>query len=260
MLKNIYEENFPKSKKIILDNILSEEDTSNAKYFNSGGWNNNTEYTILIPNHKVYYVYVSNKNTIYQQLVYDYKTIELAPKGGDIYDDSYLKAKNGKWKSFETEIFNPKMPEGKYLVFTKVVTEKGKVFFSDIDTLNYEKPKVKIKNEITNLDVLANDVDIYFRYNIEATGDPRTAIEYVITDFNSQTVTFKKASYDNGFEYECTKKYIDNTLQLFYKKNIRGEDYDPKKPLITIYKKNNTYYAISPLIEEGKTIKLNTKH
>lgn len=143
--------------------------------------------------------------------------------------------------------------------FTKVVTDKGKVFFSNIDIINYEKPNVKGKNGITNLDALANDTAIYFSYNIEATGDPRTAIEYVIEDSNSQTI-FKKESYDNDFEYECTKKYIDNTLQLFHKKTFRGEDYNPKKPLITIYKKNNAYYAISPLIEEGNPIKLNTKH
>lgn len=143
-LKEIYEKIFPKNTKLELDNILSEED--DMKYFNSGGWNNNTKHTILMTKHKVYYIFVSEKNKRYQQLVFSNNDNDWSiPKNGQIiYDDSYLKFKDGHWETFGKIVFNPKMAEGKYLVFTKVITEKGNTFFSNvIDTINYKKPLKK---------------------------------------------------------------------------------------------------------------------
>ena len=116
--------------------------------------------------------------------------------------------------------------------------------------------KISIPYNLGKNNSSIDDLDVFFSYYIEPDGDPRTAITYIIENFDSTTTIFKKESYDNAFEYECTKQKKDSILSIYYKTTISGEDYNSNEPLIRIYNKNNIYYAISPIIENGKEIKL----
>ncbi len=151
-LKKIYKAHFPKVKAITLDNLLSEY---NETYLNSGGWQNNTTSVVYTPKLKIYYIYVSNKNQMYHQFIFSEDKNEIIVENNPPLDDNDAVAKDGKWKIFcqckefdsadnlDSEmyipIFHPDMVEGKYLYFVKAVTEKGNVFFSDIELLNYKK-------------------------------------------------------------------------------------------------------------------------
>lgn len=156
-LKKIYQTKFPTSKLIKIHNLLGEikggySGEKDINYVNSGGWENNSTFTIEPLTHDVYYVYVSSTNTIYQQLIYKDKKFEiLKPNAQTVYDDDDVKIINKKQvvisgrdnndnKTY-SEIFHPNMSEGKYLHFVKVVTKEGNIFFSDIQILNCMRVK-----------------------------------------------------------------------------------------------------------------------
>lgn len=101
-----------------------------------------------------------------------------------------------------------------------------------------------------------NYKDGIYSFHVEPTGDLRTAISYYIEMQYDSEIIFKRESYSNTFNYKCSKIKTDNSIKLFHKTTIEGEDPDSNKPLITIFKKDAKYYAISPLIEDGKEVEL----
>lgn len=150
-LKKVYQQIIPLSEPVVLNNILSEySDLKEKRYDNSGGWENNSNYTVEIPHLTLYYVYVSKTNTVYKQKIYDTDYTEyIEANNATIYDDGFVKIVNNKYVVISkeddfgnveyAEIFNPEMQEGKYLYFVEVVTENRNVFFSDIEIINCKK-------------------------------------------------------------------------------------------------------------------------
>lgn len=158
-------------------------------------------------------------------------------------------------------------------------TQKNNIYKVEFINMGYETivfVKLKLINKvytITNItgDLEEADVDIVlsqlrshkydfykFKYFIEPWGDPRTGISFYVENFDEDMAVLGKGSYDEVFAYLCTKKETGNGLELYYKEPLKYEAYtgDTSKPLITIYKKGEDFYATSPLIEDGKEIKL----
>jgi len=109
------------------------------------------------------------------------------------------------------------------------------------------------KNYISNTNKY--DFDL-LNYIMNSHGD-RTQITFSLEDYSNRVI-FTKGSYDENFEYFCLKKKTDKGLELYYKEDSKYDEYigDKNKPLITIYKKGEDFYAKSPLIKDGKEIKL----
>jgi len=140
--------------------------------------------------------------------------------------------------------------------------------------------KVKLINGDYKITNLSNDFDdvskelvlpefmtdeYYFEslsYYIEPTGESKTGIVFKVEeDFEGRGIIFSKnQAFGDYFEYLCAKKQTKRGLEIYHKENIGLEEHkykgDTSKPLITIYKKGEDFYATSPLIEEGKEIKL----
>lgn len=99
-------------------------------------------------------------------------------------------------------------------------------------------------------------------YYIEPTGESKTGIVFKVEeDFEGRGIIFSKnQAFGDYFEYLCTKKNTKRGLEIYHKKNIGLEEHeykgDTSKPLITIYKKGEDFYARSILIENGKEVKL----
>ncbi|TPN85858.1 hypothetical protein [Aquimarina algicola] len=88
--------------------------------------------------------------------------------------------------------------------------------------------------------------------------NPRTALIYRIEYIDNDIVVINMDSHNDSFEYELLQKKSQNDVELYYKKNTGIKEYtgDISKPLMRIYKKGDDFYAISPLIEDGKEVKL----
>ena len=140
--------------------------------------------------------------------------------------------------------------------------------------------KVKLVNDDYKITNLSEDFDdaskdlvlpefmtdeYYFEslsYYIEPTGESKTGIVFKVEeDFEGRGIIFSKnQAFGDYFKYLCTKTHKKKGLEIYHKKNIGLEEHeykgDTNKPLITIYKKGEDFYATSPLIEDGKEIKL----
>jgi len=155
-----------------------------------------------------------------------------------------------------------------------------KVTFINMASETVMFAKVKLFNEsykITNLsedfynaskDIVLPEFmtdEYYFEslsYYIEPTGESKTGVVFKVEeDFEGRGIVFEKyQAFGDGFEYLCSKTQIKGQLEIYHKKNLGAEEYeysgDSSKPLIIIYKKGDYFYAKSPLIEDGKQVKL----
>ncbi len=140
------------------------------------------------------------------------------------------------------------------------------------ETILYSKVKLidgvyKITNIVRDanqaIDIILSELKqneydfVFLKYNTDP-DDPHFSTIYTIENFDSNTAIFQKVGNDESLEYFCSKKKTKKGLELYYKEDSKYDVYngDINKPLITIYKKGEDFYATSPLIEEGKEIKL----
>ncbi len=131
----------------------------------------------------------------------------------------------------------------------------------------------KITNLTDNLDDASEDIVLpefmtdkyYFEslsYHIERTGDSTTGVTFRIEeDFDGRGIIFERnEAFGDYFKYLCIEKRIKDKLEIYHKENLGAEEEeytgDKSKPLITIYKKGDDFHAKSPLIKNGKEIKL----
>ncbi|WP_103867602.1 hypothetical protein [Aquimarina sp. I32.4] len=96
-----------------------------------------------------------------------------------------------------------------------------------------------------------------FKYRTKP-DDPMDALKYRIEYIDNDIVVINMDSRNDSFEYECLQKKSQKGVELHYKKNTGINEFtgDRSKPLMKIYKKGDDFYATSPLIEDGKEIKL----
>ncbi|SFZ83182.1 hypothetical protein R5N98_15350 [Tenacibaculum maritimum] len=140
------------------------------------------------------------------------------------------------------------------VIYARVKSVDGGYKIVNLDS-NFEK---------ANIDIVFSELKTheytYYKliYYIKPSEEPRIGITYTLEDFDENNVVFRKSSYDEEFAYLCAKKVTENGLKLYYKEPLDYEAYtgDTSKSLITIYKKGDDFYATSPLIEDGKEIKL----
>ncbi|WP_298956154.1 hypothetical protein [uncultured Nonlabens sp.] len=156
-LKNMYESTFPASQDIGLDFGLSDD-----LELHSGEIHNNLDLPIILPDYKHENIYVSDKNEILTQTMYEHQFLELDPKVVELYDDNninynlkdgYHVAKwdyqNG-WKSENLPLFPEEMQEGKYIAYSKLSYfdgEQEQAIYSKKHILNYIEPKNKTKDK-----------------------------------------------------------------------------------------------------------------
>lgn len=144
------------------------------------------------------------------------------------------------------------------------------VMFARVKSIN---DAYKITNLTEGFDKVSKDIvlpefmteEYYFEslsYYIEPTGESKTGIVFKLEeDFEGRGVIFSKnQAFGDYFEYLCAKKNTKRGLEIYHKENIGLEEHrykgDTSTPLITVYKKGEDFYATSPLIEDGKEIKL----
>lgn len=77
-------------------------------------------------------------------------------------------------------------------------------------------------------------------------------------NIREDSIFFSGQGYKTNFEDLCTAKINKGVLEMYYEKSITGYDYNKNgtQPIIRISRKGDDFYASSPLIEDGKKIKL----
>ena len=156
-LKNIYESTFPASQDIGLDFGLSDD-----LELHSGEIHNNLDMPVILPDYKHEYIYVSDKNEILTQTIYEHQFLKLDPKSVELYDDNSINYnledgyhvvkwdyQNG-WESENLQLFPKEMQEGKYIAYTKLSYfdgEQEQAIYSKKHILNYLEPKNKTRDK-----------------------------------------------------------------------------------------------------------------
>ncbi|UII28979.1 YbjP/YqhG family protein [Fulvivirga maritima] len=115
--------------------------------------------------------------------------------------------------------------------------------------------------DIIESELRSDEYDFYkLIYHIKGTEATDPGIMYEIENIDDKTALYRNFSVLRYLEYSCIKQQEKGILKLFYNESL-SVDYDEytgdlSKPLITIYLKDEEYYAVSPLIEDGKEIRL----
>ncbi len=139
-------------------------------------------------------------------------------------------------------------------IYVTVKQEKDKFKISKLSrTLNEQSDSFSAEKEDQD------DEFTYYLFKYRTKPDnPRTALIYRIEYIDNDIVVINMDSHNDSFEYELLQKKSQNDVELYYKKNTGIKEYtgDISKPLMRIYKKGDDFYAISPLIEDGKEVKL----
>jgi len=155
-LKNIYESTFPTSQDISLDFGISDN-----LEMHSGQIYNNLDTPILLPDYKLEYIYVSDKNKILTQTIFEHDFLQIDPKAIEIFDDNSISYnlndgyhainwdfQNG-WESENLQLFPKEMQEGKYIAYGRLSYfdgEQEQALFSKKEILNYVKPQNLTRN------------------------------------------------------------------------------------------------------------------
>ncbi|CAA0231726.1 conserved hypothetical protein [Tenacibaculum maritimum] len=140
------------------------------------------------------------------------------------------------------------------LTDVKIVSRGNSYIITELTNDQYTIPTDFNKNNSINEDEFTYYL---FKYRTKP-DDPMDALKYRIEYIDNDIVVINMDSRNDSFEYECLQKKSQKRVELHYKKNTGINEFtgDRSKPLMKIYKKGDDFYATSPLIEDGKEIKL----
>ncbi|SFW61319.1 hypothetical protein [Cellulophaga fucicola] len=158
-LKDIYESTFPTSQPISFNFGIN---LHHELELHTGTINNNMDTSVILPDTKLEYFFVSEKNKVLTQTIFEHNFLLLEPKSSDPFDDNSIvydlndgyhainwDYQNG-WESENLRLFPKGLQEGKYVVYAKLSYfdgEQEQVFFSEKEILNYLKPHNRTKNK-----------------------------------------------------------------------------------------------------------------
>ncbi|WP_074409406.1 MULTISPECIES: YARHG domain-containing protein [Aquimarina] len=150
-LKLLYELKYPNAE-IFSPSIDDYIKGDNGKYLHYPQLNY-TDKNLLLEKHDVYFIFVSKKNEVYKQKLYE-KDAAKTSDGWIVYDDNYVEEINKKYKVHDwitedgyIELFHPDMDFGNYIIFMQITfSEHKKTFYSKKHRLEYV-PLGKITNE-----------------------------------------------------------------------------------------------------------------
>jgi len=140
------------------------------------------------------------------------------------------------------------------LTDVKIVPRGNSFIITELTNDQYTIP-----TDFNKSDSISEDEFTYYLFKYRTKPDnPRTALTYRIEYIDNDIVVINMDSHNDSFEYELLQKKSQNGVELYYNKNTGIKEYtgDISKPLMKVYKKGDDFYATSPLIEDGKEVKL----
>ncbi|MBO0592974.1 hypothetical protein I2486_16345 [Cellulophaga sp. E16_2] len=252
-LKDIYESTFPTSQPISFNFGIN---LHHELELHTGAIYNNMDTSVILPDAKLEYFFVSEKNKVLTQTIFEHNFLLLEPKSSDPFDDNSIRYdlndgyhainwdyQNG-WESENLRLFPKELQEGKYVVYAKLSYfdgEQEQVFFSKKEILNYLKPNNRTKNkELLTLKVkydsiypaskdLQIDTGIKY-YNKEGTLQQFQYMPYIknITNYPIDTNESSFIFYYVNDKDEVFKKEISNAFFNVLEPNdsdILGDSY-----------------------------------
>lgn len=245
-IKNAYEAAFPTSKKVTLDFPLDA-----SLDLHSGVIENNLETAILLPDFELEYIYVSQDNSVFKQLIYKNEFFLLQPREQEPIDDNNINYtiysggyaipnsdyQNG-WESEYTPLFPDNMPENKYVAFARLKYFDGKkqqILYSPKEILTYCKSKcVAVNGE--DFEALKMKYDTLYPiskkikvntgiYFVKRGPDLLTQYGYVpeLINFSNTSIDLRNSTFRFYFVNNKEQKY---TLEI---ENAFNTTYDPEQ-------------------------------